>query len=72
MPAKEIASRPMQLGDTPPAGDPIHHAGTGEIWSRPAETAGDADYADGLGHVLPIATADAHAIVEMQSVGLGP
>src|SRR5215468_1771124 len=69
MPAEEIAPRPIQLGDAPPAGDPIHQAGTAEIWSRSAETAVDSDYADGLGHVLPIAAPDAHAIGEMQLGG---
>ncbi|MFN9960178.1 MAG: hypothetical protein ACK55I_44415, partial [bacterium] len=38
---------------------------------RPAEAAGDADDADGLDHVLPLPTADAHAVGEVQPVGLG-
>jgi predicted short-subunit dehydrogenase-like oxidoreductase (DUF2520 family) len=35
------------------------------------EAAGDADDADGLGHVLPLPTANAHAVGQMQPVGLG-
>ena len=71
MPAQEIAPRPVQLGDAPAAGDPVHHAGTDEIWPRAAEAAGHADDADGLVDVLPLAAADAHAIGEMQPIVLG-
>ena len=71
MPAQEIAPRQVQLGDAPPAGDPVHHAGTDEIGPRASEATGNADDADGLGHVLPIAAVDAHTIGEMQPVGLG-
>ena len=48
MPAQEIAHRPVQLGDAPPAGDAVHHAGADEIRPCAAEAAGYADDADGL------------------------
>ncbi len=59
MPAQEVAPRPVQLGNAPPASDPVHHAGTDEIRSRPTEAASDADDADSLVHILPFPTADA-------------
>ena len=64
MPAHEIAPRPVQLGDPPAAGSPVHHAGTDEIGTSSAEAAGRADDADRLVDVLPLAAADAHAIGE--------
>src|SRR5205823_7860237 len=68
MPAQEIAPRSVQFGDAPAAGDPVHNARADEIRPRTAEAAGHADNADGLGHVLPFAAADTHAIREMQPV----
>src|SRR5271166_3416399 len=71
MPAQKIAPRPVQLGDAPAAGGPVHDAGADEIGPSSAEAAGHADDADGLVDVLPLAAADAHAIGEMQPVMLG-
>src|SRR5271166_1209295 len=71
VPAQEIAPRSVEFGDAPPAGDAIHHAGTDEIRPCSAEATGYADDADGLGHVLPLAATDAHAIGEVQSIVLG-
>jgi hypothetical protein len=47
---------------------------TAKFGLREATTSltGDADYADGLGHVLPPPAAGAKAIGEMQMGGLGP
>jgi len=71
VPAKKIASRSIQLGDAPPAGDSIEHAGTNEIGPSPTEAAGHAHDADGLGHILPLVPAELHAIGEMQPIMLG-
>ena len=65
MPAQEIAPGQVQLGDTPPAGDTVHDAGTDEKGPRAAEATGDADDADGLGHVLPVAATDAYPVGEL-------
>jgi hypothetical protein len=71
MPAQEISPRPVQLGDAPAAGGPVHDAGADEIRPSSAEAAGRADDADRLVDVLPLASADAHAIGEMQTIILG-
>jgi hypothetical protein len=69
--AEEIASRSIKRGDAPSAGDSIEHAGTNKIWPRPTEAAGHTDDADGLGHFLPLAPAELHAIGKMQPIMLG-
>jgi hypothetical protein len=43
MPPEEITPRPVQLGDTPAAGGPVHHAGADEIGPSSTEPAGHAD-----------------------------
>jgi hypothetical protein len=43
MPPEEITPRPVQLGDTPAAGGPVHHAGADEIGPSSAEAAGHAE-----------------------------
>lgn len=54
MPAKEVAHRPVQLGDAPAAADPVHHTGTDKMVASATEQAGHADDADGLGHIPPV------------------
>lgn len=71
IPTKEIAPRPVPLGTAPPAGNSVHHADADEMGLRATETIRYADDVDGLGHALPFAIADAHAIAEVQPVGLG-
>src|SRR4051794_657903 len=71
MPAQEVAPWPVQLGDAPPTGDTFHHTGTDEKGPRAPVSTGDADDVDGLGHVLLVAVAGAHAIGEMQLVHSG-
>jgi hypothetical protein len=68
MATQEIAPRPMQLGDATLTDSSVHHAGTDEKGPHAAKPAGQADDANALGHVLPLAAADAHAIGEMQPV----
>ena len=71
MAAQKVSPGPMKLDDAPPAGDSVHDTGTDEIRPRAAKPAGDADDADGLLHVFPVAAGDAHPIGEMQPVFLG-
>ena len=71
MTAEEIPPRPVQLRNAPPAGDAVHYAGAGETLPLAAETAGDVDGADSRGQVLPFATAHAHAVDQMEPIGLG-
>jgi hypothetical protein len=68
--AQEIASLslPVQLGDAPAAGDPVHNTGAEEIGPRAAESAGHVDDADGFLHILPLATSAPYAIGKLQSV----
>jgi hypothetical protein len=71
MAAKGIAACSMELGDAPSASDAVHHAGADEIGPRTAEPARNADDADGLFHVLPLAASDAHAIGKVETAGSG-
>src|SRR5262249_3932332 len=69
--AQEIATWPVQLSDTPAAGDAVHHTWANEIGPRATEAAGHADEAHGLGHLFPIAGTDIHPIRQMQPIVLG-
>ena len=71
MPAQEITAGPVQLGDAPPADPAVHDARTDEIGPRSTVLACDADDADALVDVLPIAAADAYAVGEMQLIEFG-
>jgi hypothetical protein len=71
MTTEEIPPRPVQLRHASPARDAVHHAGANEMRPRPAEAAGDADDADGFGHVFPFAAAHADAVGQMEPIGLG-
>lgn len=47
---------------------PVHHAGTAEIGVLPAKAASDTIDLHGPGNVLPLAPADAEAVVEIDHI----
>jgi hypothetical protein len=59
---EDIAARPEQFCDLPPAGDTIHHARADEIGSTPSESTGDVLNSDVLLNVLPVASVPAIAV----------
>jgi hypothetical protein len=61
----------MELGDAPSACDAVHHAKADEIRATAAEPARNADDADGLFHVVPLAAGDARAIGKVETEASG-
>ena len=72
MPAKEIAGLLVKLHDASAAGDAVHYARAQEVGPAAAEPARHADDGHRLLHVLPFAAADAAAVREDDTLGLGP
>jgi hypothetical protein len=71
MATEEIAALPIELRETPPTSNSIHHPRADEIGPRAAEPAGQMDDPDALCHIIPSAIANAHAVGELQPVGFG-